>query len=557
MADTPNEQGPASSGASSDLPAYLASAKPNGPEGRVSWYSSTAQTYAGIMLWFVFWQGAAATGGTPGGALSTGIAAPLIGLVIAGLLCHFLYFYVPGMLGMKTGMPLYVIGSSTYGTQGGMVVPGFIMGALQFGWLGVNAFAVAEILCKCFEIGLITEGEHAGKVLVPGPIHGVIAVLFAAGAAFMGLKGIQYVAKVATFLPVIPLITLVVLFAMTVGGLGKFDPEMVINPAATSTETKPDADKNDTAEAKDADEDSETNGDEAAVNGNGDENEVEPLTESTEPAADKATAQPEAATEEQSPLGFLGVVMVINTFVIGFFATAGCAGVDFGMGNRNAKDIQLGGLIGIAGSIVFAGGLAVLIVAGAYGSGLIPEGQAGVLNAIDIMKGGILDPGVANIIMILLAIAAFPAACFSAFIAANSFRTVMPQINPNLSVAVGALASIILAVMGWAGQVTIVFIIIGAAFGPVCGAFAADYLLSGMKWPGPRKGWNLAGWISLVAGFAVGAGNFVPAVGGVIPVPPLSAFVVGFVLYAVLAKAGLEGKVVSMPQRMDAEGAAS
>ena len=50
---------------------------------------------------------------------------------------------------------------------------------------------------------------------------------------------------------------------------------------------------------------------------------------------------------------------------------------------------------------------------------------------------------------------------------------------------------------------------IGASFGPVCGAMLADYLLAGRKWAGPRAGFNPAGWISWIVGFAVGAFNMV------------------------------------------------
>ena len=40
----------------SNLPDYVASAQPVPMANRVPWYKSTAQTYAGIMLWFVFWH---------------------------------------------------------------------------------------------------------------------------------------------------------------------------------------------------------------------------------------------------------------------------------------------------------------------------------------------------------------------------------------------------------------------------------------------------------------------------------------------------------------------
>ncbi|MGB2865866.1 MAG: hypothetical protein WBC05_21215, partial [Sedimentisphaerales bacterium] len=109
--------------------------------------------------------------------------------------------------------------------------------------------------------------------------------------------------------------------------------------------------------------------------------------------------------------------------------------------------------------------------------------------------------------------------------------------------------SIILAVTGWAGRAGAVFTVIGASFGPVCGAMMVDYLMAGKKWAGPRAGWNMAGWISWVVGFIVGMMPLVslPLVGKVnIPAAPLMAFIVGAVLYFILAKAGMESKVLEM-----------
>ena len=144
--------------------------------------------------------------------------------------------------------------------------------------------------------------------------------------------------------------------------------------------------------------------------------------------------------------------------------------------------------------------------------------------------------------MYLLAIAAFPAACFSSLIAANSFKTTLPKVNPFITVGLGTIAAIILAVTGLAGNATGVFLVIGALFGPVCGTMTADYLVAGKKWAGPRAGFNPAGWISWVLGFVVGAADFIPGLKGTIPAPPVVAFLVAFVLYYVLAKAGLESK---------------
>jgi len=449
------------------LPDYVSMAKPNPLENRAPWYKNTAPTYAGIFLWFVFWNKMASGGtDTPGGVLGQGLGTAILGLIVAALLCHFLFYLVPGLFGMKTGLPLYVVGTSTYGVQGGFLMPGFLMGVLQFGWLGVNSYFSSLALAPLF------GGSQAAQI--------IIAIVWAAVAAFVGLKGIQYVAKVATFLPLIPLVILVIMIAKTIGGIGGFEAEKLVAAGA-------------------------------------------------------------AEGSEAIGLSFFGVIALCITYVVGFFATAGAAGVDFGMNNKDEKNVQMGGLIGIALAAIIAGGAAILIAAGAFGA----SGKYGLITAdVDFMSRVMGSPGAGKTFGLLLAVAAFPPACFSSFIAANSFKTTLPKVNPFISVGVGTAVSILLAVTGWAGDVESVFFVIGAAFGPVCGAMMVDYLLSGKKWAGPRAGWNLAGWISWVVGFIVG---MAPLVGlANIPAAPLVAFFVGAVLYFILAKAGLESKVVEM-----------
>jgi len=450
------------------LPDYVSMAKPNPAENRAPWYKNTAPTYAGIFLWFVFWSQAPTGGGAgaPGGVLGKGIGVALLGLVVAALLCHFLFYLVPGLLGMKTGLPLYVVGTSTYGAQGGFLMPGFLMGVLQFGWLGVNAYFASKAIASFFGPSEVTWK--------------IIAVIWAAAAAFVGLKGIQYVAKVATFLPLIPLAILAIMLGKTMGGIGDFDAEALVTAGT--------------------------------VEG--------------------------GAT---SGLSFLGVILLSITFVVGFFATAGAAGVDFGMNSKDAKDVQMGGLVGIALATIVAAGAAILIAAGNFGT----TGNYAMNPASADFMGGLMGSGdTGKIMALLLAVAAFPPACFSSFIAANSFKTTLPKVNPFASVGIGAGVSILLAVTGLAGRAGAVFTVIGASFGPVCGAMMVDYLMAGKKWAGPRAGWNLAGWISWAAGFVVG---ILPLVSSVkIPAAPLAAFIVGGVLYYVLAKAGLESKVLEM-----------
>jgi cytosine permease len=450
------------------LPSYVSMAKPNPPTNRAPWYKNTAPTYAGIFLWFVFWSQAPSGGsGSPGGVLSGGIGTALLGLVIAALLCHFLFYLVPGLLGLKTGLPLYVVGTSTYGTQGGFLMPGFLMGVLQFGWLGVNAYFSAQALGP-----LVGNNVVAVKIL---------AILWAALAAFVGLKGIQYVARVATFLPLIPLAILLILLVKTLGGLGSFDAQKLV----------------------------------------------------------AASAAPGA---QATGLGFLGVMALSMSFVIGFFATAGAAGVDFGTNSRDEKDVRMGGLMGIALAGIISAGAAILIAAGAFGK----TGTYAMNPADPAFMGTVVGSQGAGVAMgVLLAIAAFPSACFSAFIAANSFKTTLPTVNPFISVGLGTVVSIALAVTGWAGKAGAVFTVIGASFGPICGAMLVDYVLAGNRWAGPRPGWNVAGWVSWAIGFVVGIAPLVKIAN--VPAAPLVAFIVGAAVYFALAKAGMVSAAVEMP----------
>jgi cytosine permease len=449
---------------SAQLPDYIASAKPNPLSNRAPWFKNTAPTYAGIFLWFVFWNEISKFGLTQAGLL-----ASLLGIVIAALICHFLFYLVPGLLGQKTGLPLYVVGSSTFGADGGLYMPGFLMGLLQFGWLGVNTYFSSQFLAS---------GLNTPFLFYP------LCVLWAAAAAFVGLKGIQYVAKVATYLPIIPLLVLL-LGLLLFGG--------------------------------------------------------------------SALGYTNTAASEKAGGTFIGMLMMIGT-IVGFFATAGAAGVDFGMNSVDEKDVEMGGRVGIIAAIILTAGISVIAVAGARASGVVDVNEPAPHMMTTALK--LKLPGTFySIIMIGLTLAAFPGACFSSFIAANSFKTVMPKINPFISVGIGALVSMILALTKIAGDLSSVFNIIGASFGPICGAMAVDYLLAGKRWSGPRAGFNPAGWIAWALGFLVGImpnlHALVPAIPSV-PAAPVAAFLVGAAVYYACAKAGLMSPVLAPPRPVEA-----
>ena len=464
------------------VPSYLESAKPNPASNRAPWYKNTAPTYAGIFLWFVFWAYSLASG-TPGGMLSAGVGVALGSVLVAALLCHFAFYYLPARFGQKTGLPLYIVGSSTFGATGGFLLPGFLMGLLQFGWLAVNIFGSTMALNAMF--GFPDKSPALYAVMA---IWGIAAVVAA-------LAGIKYVAKFSTYLPLIPAAILIVLVAKTMGGLGSFDPQALV--------------------AADA--------------------------------AAKASGGAAAATGGMSALGVFAFVLA---YIVGFFATAGAAGVDFGTGARHKGDVALGGLVGVALAIFLTIGAAILITAGYYGG---EEGKAALaagkvdLNPMSLMAGIFKSDATAKWLAFALAITAFPSACFSSLIAANSIKTTLPKVNPWVSCGIGCAIAIALAISGVAGKCAAVFGFIGASFGPICGAITMEYILCKGRWSGPRAAFNPAGWIAWAVGFAIGVQpNFAAQCGFTIPAAPVVAYLAGAVIYALLSKA--QSAVLRYPQ---------
>jgi cytosine permease len=433
----------------SNLPEYVEKSVPVPRSSRVPWYSSTFPTYFGIFLWVGYYL--KLSGPTIGYASP---AVGVMGLLVAGLLCFALYYYVPAMLGMQTGRPLYVVGSSTFGTTGGYLIPGILMGLLQIGWVAVIAAVAGNFIMS----GL----GRSSRIL-----FGIIVVIWLGCLGWVAVKGIHYVGRVAKVLNWVPFIMIVTVLWSYRSGLVHYQPPH------------------------------------------------------DEPVA-----------------GFLNAI----TITIGFFASGGAAGADFGMNNRDGRDIVLGGLTGVAGGALIAGGLSILCVAGYMGSN---PGSTNYDFRAAISGVGTLAP----VMFFLFAAASMVPTCFSSFIAANSFSTMLPMIPRGVSTFIAVSISGILAITGVADNLVGFFSIVAASFGPICGAMMADYLLAGRQWSGPREGINWAGYIAWILGFLVGIPDRIP---GLSPAfvkldspSALYAFAVGFLVYMLLAKLGVRPPIVS------------
>ncbi len=431
------------------VPQYVSRSVPVSLASRVPWYKSTFPTYAGIFLWVGFYLKIAEP--TIGYA---SVSICLWGLLVAGLLCFALYYYVPAMLGMQTGHPLYVVGTSTFGSYGGFLIPGLLMCALQVGWVAVVGAVSAGFIMK----GLNQTSRG---------LFSIIVVVWIYSLGWVAIKGIHYVGRIAKLLNWVPLIMIVIVFWANRGGIAHYQ-----------------------------------------------------------------------VSHHEGATGFLNVL----TIVIGYFATAGAAGADFGMNNGSKKDILLGGLFGIVGGTLIAGGLPLLSVAGYLGRGVGPQTYD---YTAAISSVGVLAP----LMFFLFAAASLVPTCFSSFIASNSFSTMLPKIPRTVSTLAALTVSVLLAVTGVANNLVGFFSLVAASFGPICGAMAADYISSGRRWSGPRLGINWAGCIAWVIGFLIGIPEHIPGLPAALVKADnpsgLYSFVVGFIVYMVLAEFGLRSPVVA------------
>ncbi len=192
------------------LPDYLKSAKPNPMEKRAPWYKNTAPSYAGIFLSVPFMAGMA-------GALQYGsLWAGIVGLFIGALFC-FLLYYVPGMLGLRTGMPLYVVGSSTFGTHGGILMPGLLMGVLQIGWHSVFTFSAAKFFMSAI-------GSNAGPNTT---LFWIVCAVWGLVLALVGAVGISWLAWLSSWLPIFPLVIIIIAGFANADGITNFSPTKI------------------------------------------------------------------------------------------------------------------------------------------------------------------------------------------------------------------------------------------------------------------------------------------------------------------------------------------
>lgn len=443
-----------------------------------------APPYVGLFLWVVFLDPLARWSLAIGG-----LGPSILGAAVAGLLCAWLLFHVPAMWGMRTGRPMIVVASSTFGARGATWVPFGLMALAQVLWFAVATYYATELTLRGLVTGRLLDPRHLAPVPLGGltpksPLFLVTSLVWSYAAALVGYYLVGVIAALMKVFPVFMALSLVLATLSTLGGVTADRPPVV------------------------------------------------------EPAVEGSVASD----------GLRAFALMIQ-LVFGFFATAGAGSADWGATARDPREVRRVGWVGVALASWIAATLALLTVAGAWGrsaaslagTSLTAEGALSFRWAVEVGIGG--RP--ACVILLVFGLASLAPTCYAAHGFGHRFGTLWPRMSGLSWLLIGTALAWSLIVTGMAARLDVVFSLMGAAFAPVVGAMAAEYLRHGGVWPGPREGINPAGMGAWLAGLAVGSVPTVVDAAGLMPwwrLQPaaLAAFVVAFAFYAALARLGFE-----------------
>ncbi len=496
-----------------------------------SWDQGLAPSYIALFLWVGFFDQLAGTTLAIGG-----LAWSALGAATAGLLCYQLLYYVPAMWGHAARRPLAGVAQSTFGTAGAHLVPGALMGLVQIGWLAVATYYATDFTLKGLAVGRLIDPRLLDPIAWRGvglrsPLFLSTALAWTFAFASVGAWAVRLIEAIMRVFPVFPALLLGAAMVWGLGGLENFAPT----------------------------------------------------------GFDPVTAEP---VENGGPRAALTMIQL----VFAFFATAGAAAADWGAAARDRRDVRLGGLVGVAMGATVLAVVALATVAGTLGRRPLPQALAVELEPLADLKrlnemqmqmqmhaapqqvekanqliekvqrdvravgaspfsfGTAVGQGIGGrggaAILLIFGLGSMAPAVYASHLIGVRFSAAWPTLSRTSWTMLGATASLPIVATGLAAHTGVIFGVLGAAFAPVVGALAADYVRRKGRWAGPRRGANLAGWLAWAIGLAVGLAPWVgPALGkeGWARIQPAAvlAFLAAFVSYSVLAAVGCEPPVVA------------
>lgn len=493
----PSDAAPSVDPVAAALPASLQHATSEIPIERRSWEHTIAPHYIGLFLWIAFFDSLGARA-----VPMAGIVWPFLGVAIAAILCYQLLYYVPAVWGCRTGRPLTVLATSTFGVKGSFWLTGVVFGLAQLVWLAVATYYAVELTFDGLVAVHLLDPRYLkpvslGPVTMKSPLFLITTLTWSYAAAAVGAYLVRVIAALMKVFPIFPASMLAMAMIFSLKGLKSFVPTGV---------------------------------------------------------------DPETGLAPDHP-GITAMIMVIQ-LVFGFFATAGVASADWGAVSREKRDVTRGGWVGVAFASWIIATLAFLTVAGVLGLNppIAVRGRGAALPALTFHAAASQYGGrFAAAILLLFGLASLAPTCYAAFTFSHRFAAAWPRVSRLTWTMVGTSAAWPLIATGFAARLDVIFHTMGAVFAPMVGALAADYTRARGEWPGPRRGVSQAGVVAWAFGLTVGlipivaqawripyGSNFQPAA--------VFAFLTSFLVYRALAALGLEPPAIVSDSDASARG---
>jgi cytosine permease len=492
--------------AASELPEALLAALENPTTDRRPWSTSSATVYIGLFLLIVYYDALARQTLAVGG-----LGPALLGALVGGLLCFGLLYYPPAIWGLRARQPLMVVVTSTFGAKGANWLPGLVLALAHVVWFAVAIDVAADVALRglvaggLVEADALTKAVRLGGLSLRGPLVLFVTLIWAVSAATIGIWFVRLAAAFVRGYAVFPALILSGAMIWALPGLAEFRP-LGFNPM----------------------------------------------------------------TGEVPRFAGLAACLMMIQLVFGFFATFGASAADWGAVNRDARDVRLGGLVGVAGAALILATIPLITVAGAQGRAkqaaeatrAVAPAQGIATQAVPLRASDaylyriVLQQGIGGypgcVMLLMMGLPLLGPTCFSPFLFGHRFVALGPWLPRWMWSFLGGMMAWLLVASGIVSTLEAVFSTAGAAMAPVVGALAADVVRQRGQWPGPRRGWNVAGVVAWAVGLVVG---LVPVVGPVFGATacrwfePASVFAFGaaFVTYILLASLGLEPARLALP----------
>lgn len=439
-------------------------------DARLSWTWGVGHNYIGLFLTALFLDQLAV------GTLTVGGLVPsLIGAALGGLLAFGLLYYPAASWGLQGRVGLDRVASATFGERGARWLPGLPMALAQVVWFAAGLALAADYGQRgLLLLGLLEPKDVAdwalGPLSVKAPVVLFEMVCWGVFAAVMGALLVRVVTAVSYTYPIFPALAIAAAFFLTLPGIG-----------------------------------------------------------GTRLAGDGLTAIPKMG-------GVVVAAITMVQLVTGFFAPSGLLGADWGAVSRSRRDVALGGLVGIGLASTILAALSLTIVADTLvgpADGAIEEpapaqetadarlarllggstGPASPAPALPVEAGGpslgaALQYGLggpaAGVVLLVLALGLLGPCVYAPYLFSKYAGNFLPGVKPLRLALASVPAAWLLASLGWADSLPRIFGWMGAAFGPVAGAIAADFVRQKGRWPGPRPGWRASAAIAWAVGLAAG-----------------------------------------------------